>query len=76
MGSKWQTLHLVLLTCPEQSIYLCHSTDAPAKDAALVMSTPSLQALRAILDINFANLQVSWGFYFFQGTQLAIKLSC
>lgn len=65
-----------LLTCPKQSTYLCSHTDAPVKLAALIISALSLQAFRAILNINFASLRVSKGFLFFQGTQLTIKLNC
>lgn len=54
---------LVLLTCPKQSLYLCSHTDAPAKLAALIISALSLQAFRAIWNINFAGLQVSKGFF-------------
>lgn len=71
-----QTQLLVLLTCPKQSIYLCSHTDAPAKLAALIISALSLQAFTAIWNINFASLQVSKGFFFFQGTQFAVKWNC
>lgn len=76
MQSQGQTQHLVLLTCPKQSIYLCSHTDAPAKLAALIIFALSLQAFRAIWNINFASLRASNGFFFFQDTQLAIKLNC
>lgn len=61
LQSQGQTQRLVLLTCPKQSIYLCSHSDAPAKLAALIISALSLQAFRAVWNINFASLQVSKG---------------
>lgn len=73
-AERCQTQRSLLLGCPEQSMHPYSPPDAPAKLAALIISALSLQAFRAILNINFASLQVRQGFLFCQGTHLAVKL--
>lgn len=63
-AERCQTQRSLLPTCPKQSIYAYSPTNAPAKLTALIISALSLQAFRAILNINFASLQVCQGFYF------------
>lgn len=74
-AEQCQTQRSLLPTCPKQFIYAYSPTNAPAKLAALIISALSLQAFRAILNINFASLQVCQGFYFAKLPKLAVKLS-